>query len=284
MDFSDYKNRDYQKFLYEMQRNIDNDFGARSENNVILHSQWIHNTLLNAQPATILDIGCGIGLYSIHLAQLGHHVTGVDVSPYVIEHAIKQSSSLKNCQFIQCDIFDLEINQKFDLVIFPYSIINTFDAKKIKCLFKKIASFLKEDGKFYFEGLHYNQDIGSSLTVTKNCPNNQLIHTDMEMIICDKVWHKAEKILSVVSYTVTNNRKIHKDILKLYYYTHEDYNKLLSACGFKKIELLLAPPGTTDNAGLQYESILTTLSWKKSRFLRLALSAISALLGVIWPF
>ena len=40
-----------------------------------------------APPAQILDIGCGTGSLSLVLARLGHHVTGIDLSPKMIAQA-----------------------------------------------------------------------------------------------------------------------------------------------------------------------------------------------------
>ncbi len=40
-----------------------------------------------APPAKILDIGCGTGSLSLVLAKLGHQVTGIDLSPKMVEQA-----------------------------------------------------------------------------------------------------------------------------------------------------------------------------------------------------
>jgi SAM-dependent methyltransferase len=38
-------------------------------------------------PTGVLDLGCGTGSLSLLLAQIGHRVTGVDVSPTMVDHA-----------------------------------------------------------------------------------------------------------------------------------------------------------------------------------------------------
>ncbi|WP_197022356.1 class I SAM-dependent methyltransferase [Candidatus Blastococcus massiliensis] len=43
--------------------------------------------VLPPPPARILDLGCGTGSVSVLLAELGHRVTGVDLSPRMVERA-----------------------------------------------------------------------------------------------------------------------------------------------------------------------------------------------------
>ena len=44
--------------------------------------QW-----LPTAPADVLDLGCGTGSLALLVAQRGHRVTGVDISPNMVEHA-----------------------------------------------------------------------------------------------------------------------------------------------------------------------------------------------------
>ena len=48
---------------------------------------------LPAQPATILDIGCGTGSLSLVMAELGHTVSGLDLSPAMIVQARAKASA-----------------------------------------------------------------------------------------------------------------------------------------------------------------------------------------------
>ncbi|GIU69565.1 MAG: hypothetical protein KatS3mg002_0801 [Candidatus Woesearchaeota archaeon] len=64
---------------------------------------------------TILDVGCGPGLYCEILKQKGYEVTGVDYSKNIIEYARKNYPHLK---FIVADGYNLPFKDKqFDIVI-----------------------------------------------------------------------------------------------------------------------------------------------------------------------
>jgi SAM-dependent methyltransferase len=46
---------------------------------------------LPAPPARVLDVGCGTGSVSVLLAELGHAVQGVDLSPRMLERAVAKA-------------------------------------------------------------------------------------------------------------------------------------------------------------------------------------------------
>ncbi|MES2463532.1 MAG: class I SAM-dependent methyltransferase [Armatimonadota bacterium] len=55
-------------------------------------------------PVTVLDLGCGTGSLSVLLASLGHDVTGVDISPRMLERA--RAKARKARQTVQFHLMD----------------------------------------------------------------------------------------------------------------------------------------------------------------------------------
>jgi len=70
----------------------DHDLASRRETLIEQQVGWIHQTLLEARATTVLDLGCGPGLYAQRLARLGHACVGIDYSPAAIAYARQQAA------------------------------------------------------------------------------------------------------------------------------------------------------------------------------------------------
>lgn len=57
------------------------------------HLAWtaLLRRLLPAKQARVLDVGCGPGVLSLLIAELGHQVTGLDISPRMLEVAARRA-------------------------------------------------------------------------------------------------------------------------------------------------------------------------------------------------
>jgi len=68
--------------------------------------------------ATALDVGCGVGRWSVELARHGYHVMGVDLSSNMIERAQERAAALNvDCEFITADAAQLQLGRRFDVVL-----------------------------------------------------------------------------------------------------------------------------------------------------------------------
>lgn len=81
-------------------------------------------TIENCKPAedkTILDVGCGPGLYCIELARIGaSKVVGIDFASKMIELAkeFAQKFEVQNkCEFVVADFLEYEFPKKYDFTI-----------------------------------------------------------------------------------------------------------------------------------------------------------------------
>jgi SAM-dependent methyltransferase len=83
--------------------------------------------LAEAEDGTILDLGCGTGRVTSHLARRGHEVTGLDVDERLIAELPGGERG---------DARDFELDRRFALVLAPMQLIQLFDdaAERIRCL------------------------------------------------------------------------------------------------------------------------------------------------------
>jgi SAM-dependent methyltransferase len=63
------------------------DAASRRAHTIDAPMAWIHASLLGGETSSVLDLGCGPGLYCQRLAAQGHTCTGIDFSPASIDYA-----------------------------------------------------------------------------------------------------------------------------------------------------------------------------------------------------
>jgi SAM-dependent methyltransferase len=107
---------------------------------------------------TILDLGCGTGNHSIPLALRGYSVTGVDVSEAMVNQA-RQKLTETNLGandlepvFIKSDLLDLQVNQRFDVVLMMFAVLGyQLDNVQIANALKIVNDHLNPGGLFIFD-------------------------------------------------------------------------------------------------------------------------------------
>jgi SAM-dependent methyltransferase len=98
--------------------NTEIDVSSRRKEFIERSVEWIAARFHVDQGTRIADFGCGPGLYSNRLAQLGASVTGIDFSKRSIEHArgVATGQGL-NVDYINQNYLDFETDAQFDLIM-----------------------------------------------------------------------------------------------------------------------------------------------------------------------
>lgn len=80
----------------------------------------VEAALGEARPAgRVLELACGTGLWTRHLARTAASVTAVDASPEVLETNRRRVAS-PQVEYVQADLFDWEPRAPFDFVFFGF--------------------------------------------------------------------------------------------------------------------------------------------------------------------
>ena len=154
---------------------LSNEWWSKSGKYKILHKiksiriKYIlnHISSKNIKNFEILDLGCGGGLVSEPLAELGFNVTGIDFVEDNIKAAKLHASqnNLKINYYTQ-DIDNLSLKNKYDLVIL-FEVLEHMDNWDITLL--KIKKFLKKGGLIILSTI--NRNIVSNIIAIKFAEN-----------------------------------------------------------------------------------------------------------------
>jgi len=128
------------------------DGASRTQAGIVRQVSWIHKHLLAQQPARILDLGCGPGLYATRFAALGHSCVGLDMGPASIEYARNVASRDQlDCSYTLGDLRTQPFGEDFDLVFFSYGEPSVFSPPQLDDILRRAFACLKPGGVLLLE-------------------------------------------------------------------------------------------------------------------------------------
>ncbi len=104
----------------------------------------------------VLEIACGTGLWSEHLARCATHLTAIDSSEEVLAINRQRLQSRENVSYEQADIFTWQPQKRYDVVFFSFWLSHV-PADHFVLFWDKVRSALKGDGRFFLVDSLYNQ-------------------------------------------------------------------------------------------------------------------------------
>lgn len=120
------------------------------KSNPLLHEDFVRYLKGKKDVKTVLEIGCGAGIYPIQMKELfaGKQYTGIDISETAIEYCKKNSEF----EFICGDFIKTDITKKYDLVYSHAVVDHVYDIdvfiSKIVKISKKYAYINSYRGYF----------------------------------------------------------------------------------------------------------------------------------------
>ena len=104
--------------------------------------------LLNECQTPILDLGCGIGIDTLHLVETGHQVVACDFSKEAIDKVNQNIPEARTIKFNMKEAFPFG-NELFEFIIANKS-IHYFSEKETKNIITELYRILKPNGVFAF--------------------------------------------------------------------------------------------------------------------------------------
>ena len=102
----------------------------------------------------VLELGCGIGRYTIPLAEHGIELTAVDLSAPSLAYARQKAGDLPIC-WVEADVRDFHLQQRYGFIfarggVFDFLLTRQDQEAMLTC----VQEHLMGDGKFMFDVCH----------------------------------------------------------------------------------------------------------------------------------
>ena len=225
------------------------DLASRRFEIIDRHVEWIHRELLGEQPARVLDLGCGPGLYANRLAKLGHECVGIDYSPASIKYADKEADKEKlSCEYLPEDIRKADFGAGFDLVMLIFGEFNVFTRAEAESILQKAMQALRESGVFLLEAhsLEAIHKIGHQPSSWYSEASG-LFANEPHICLQENFWD-ANSRTATVRFLVIEAETGGTTAYAVSYqaYTDAEYEEMLKKCGFSCVTKYPSLTGTHD--------------------------------------
>lgn len=130
----------------------ESDAASRKPETILKTVNWLVDQVPLLLGQSILDLGCGPGLYDFHLAAQGYKVTGVDFSQGSIEYARQRAIECGLKIDFRCqDYLTLNDLDQYEVVLLIYGDYCVLPKNQRLQLLSAIKRALKKGGKFIFD-------------------------------------------------------------------------------------------------------------------------------------
>jgi len=174
---------------------------------------WIKDYFALGAHSTIVDYGCGPGLYTKRFARYGMNVTGIDFSQKSLEFAQKAASKEQlEIEYIQADYLEYDPCKDYDLITMIFCDYCALSPVQRKNLLGKFRASLKQRGSVLLDvhSLSYYHSIEEKAIYEFNQMDNfwavkdcyvfqNTFKYDLEKVILDK-YTVIEKELRYIIY------------------------------------------------------------------------------------
>jgi SAM-dependent methyltransferase len=199
------------------------------------HVDWIFDGVMGGRPGTVLDVGCGPGLYTERLAARGCTCRGVDFSPASIRHAqTAAAESGSACSYTLGDVRATDFGGGHDLALLLFGEFNVFDRSEAAALLVRIRRALRPSGRLVLEP-QPDHAVHASGTEppTWFATDSGLFSADPHLVLTEHAWDEAAGCRLTRHLVVDDGAGTVRTYgERVYAYPLDGYRSILSEAGF----------------------------------------------------
>lgn len=171
----------------------EHDLASRRTEKIELACKWIHEVVLERKPSSILDLGCGPGLYANRLASMGHDVHGIDFSPASIEYA--NENRVEGARFALADVRSAELEGPYHLAMMLFGEANTFPVEEVQAIVRRAADAVDNGGALLWEVSVPDGIRSGSRPQAWRYLSQGLFCPQPHLLLDSAVWHEEQSTL-----------------------------------------------------------------------------------------
>lgn len=213
----------------------DHDWASRRQPVIDQHIAWIAHQL--PPGSRILDLGCGPGLYTLPLARMGYHCTGVDFSPASIAYAQRQAHiDTLDITYQHQDIRYYTPEGCFDFIMITFGELNAFSVEDVRIILSRCASWLAPGGKLLTE-LHTFDEVkrqGQMAPGWQRCPQG-LFLAEPHLLLTEHEWNESNHTSLTRYWAIEDNGRVTRFGSRMSAWHQDTSLQWLRDCGFHTI-------------------------------------------------
>ncbi len=215
-------------------------------------AKFISKLLSKFNVYSVLELGCGTGLYLIPLKKDGFDVEGLDLSQSMLKEARQKSKTIK---LYKKDMSNFKINKKYDAIIcLNSSLLALPNFQPIKKTIKNISKHLKENGIMILCLPNHSKEIKESHN--ERSEETHKITGGILKSICFS-HKKGNKWIEEWYGTVKKSNKVYKfkDIFEEFIFSPKELENFLKRTGFKILKIYGSRTGENFNNKSSYRRV-----------------------------
>ena len=238
---------EFSKRMLQVHLSQDSDLASRRLETIEKQAQWLEENAFANKEQTILDLGCGPGLYLKEFTKLGHKCRGIDFSPASVAHGQKLLGD--SCPIELGDITKVDYGSPVSCVTLLYGEIDVFSPAQCETILKKARAVLAPFGKLIIEPhrLEAVQKSGQAEDSWYKCESG-LFLDEPHVCLIENNWYDEEQTslqrFFVIQLANGEIAKYHSTTIGR---TKDQYVKLLQRAGFGNINFFDDWPQASDH-------------------------------------
>lgn len=229
----------------------EHDHASRRSEKIDRQVAWIHAALLRGTPSSVLDLGCGPGLYASRLAALGHRCRGVDFSPASVRYARERAAADGSaCTYVEGDLRQADFGRDHDLAMLLYGELNVFAPDDARRILRKARAALRPGGRLLVEPhpLATIEGRGAQPPIWWTAASGLFADTP-HLVLEEHAWHPERQAATVRIYVVdAATGEVERHAQTFQGYDDEAYRELLASVGFERVAFHTALTGRDEDA------------------------------------